>query len=44
MPDRPTERGVRALIGDRVTLGLEMRAGWEPHIRINGVVGVQLGR
>ena len=36
--------GVRALVGDRVTLGLEMRAGWEPHIRINGVVGLQLGR
>ena len=36
--------GVRALVGDRVTLGLEMRAGWEPHIRINAVVGLQLGR
>ena len=36
--------GVRALVGDRVTLGLEMRAGWEPHIRINGGVGLQLGR
>ena len=36
--------GVRALAGDRVTLGLEMRAGWEPHIRINGVIGLQLGR
>jgi hypothetical protein len=36
--------GVRALVGDHVTLGLEMRAGWEPHIRINGVVGLQLGR
>jgi hypothetical protein len=27
-----------------LALGLEMRAGWEPHIRINGVVGLQLGR
>lgn len=36
--------GVRAFVGDRVTLGLEMRVGWEPHIRINGVVGLQLGR
>ena len=36
--------GVRALVGDRVTLGLDMRAGWEPHIRINAVVGLQLGR
>lgn len=36
--------GVRALVGDRATVGIEMRAGWETHIRINGVVGVQLGR
>lgn len=36
--------GVRARVGDRVTLGFEMRAGWEPHIRINGLVGLQLGR
>jgi hypothetical protein len=36
--------GVRALVGDSVALGLEMRMGWEPHIRINGVVGLQLGR
>jgi hypothetical protein len=36
--------GVRALVADRVTLGLEMRVGWEPHIRINGLIGLQLGR
>ncbi len=36
--------GVRALVGERVTLGLEMPVGWEPHIRINGVVGLQLWR
>jgi hypothetical protein len=36
--------GVRALVADRVTLGVEIRAGWEPHIRINGLVGLQLGR
>lgn len=36
--------GVRALVSDRVTLGLEVRAGWEPHVRINGLVGVRLGR
>jgi hypothetical protein len=36
--------GVRALLGDRVTLGLEMRVGWEPHIRINGLIGLQLER
>ena len=36
--------GVRALVADRVTLGLEMRVGWEPHIRINGLIGLQFGR
>ena len=36
--------GVRAFVADRITLGLEMRAGWEPHIRINGVLGFQLER
>jgi hypothetical protein len=36
--------GVRSLVADRVTLGFEMRVGWEPHIRINGLIGLQLGR
>jgi opacity protein-like surface antigen len=36
--------GVRTLVGDRVTLGLEVRVGWEAHIRVNGLVGVRLGR
>jgi len=36
--------GVRAFVGDRVTVGLEVRLGWEPHVRINGLVGLQLGR
>jgi hypothetical protein len=36
--------GVRARVADRVTLGFETRMGWEPHIRINGVIGLQLGR
>ena len=36
--------GVRAFVGDRVTVRLEMRLGWEPHVRINGLVGLQLGR
>jgi hypothetical protein len=36
--------GVRALVADRVTLGFEMRVGWEPHIRINGLIGLQPGR
>jgi hypothetical protein len=36
--------GVRALVADRVTLGFEMRVGWEPHVRINGLIGLQLGQ
>ena len=36
--------GVRAAVGDRVTVGVDARIGWEAHLRINGVVGVRLGR
>ena len=36
--------GVRAPAGDRVTIGVEARLGWEAHIRINGLLGFQLGR
>lgn len=36
--------GVRALLGDRVTVGVDMRIGWELHVRVSGLVGVQLGR
>jgi hypothetical protein len=36
--------GVRALAGDRVTVGIDTRVGWELHVRVNGFVGVQLGR
>ena len=36
--------GVRAAVTDRVTVGVEARAGWETHVRINGTVGVRLGR
>jgi hypothetical protein len=36
--------GVRTLVGDRVTIGVEARVGWELHLRINGLVGLQLGR
>ena len=36
--------GVRALVGDRVTVGIDARVGWELHIRINGLVGLRLGR
>ncbi len=36
--------GVRTLLGDHVTLGIETRSGWETHIRVNGLVGVRFGR
>ena len=36
--------GVRGALGDRVTVGIDTRIGWELHLRINGLVGVRLGR
>jgi len=36
--------GVRAFVGDRVTIGVDMRVGWELHVRVNGLVRLQLGR
>jgi opacity protein-like surface antigen len=36
--------GVRAAAGDRVTIGIDARVGWELHIRVNGFVGIRLGR
>jgi hypothetical protein len=36
--------GVRRLVGNRVTVGVETRIGWETHLRVNGLVGVQLGQ
>lgn len=37
--------GVRAaLAGDRITIGIDARVGWELHVRVNGTVGVRLGR
>ena len=36
--------GVRALAGDRLTVGIDARVGWELHARVNGTVGVRLGR
>jgi hypothetical protein len=35
--------GVRAVIGDRVTIGADVRVGWELHLRINALVGLRLG-
>jgi hypothetical protein len=36
--------GVRALVGKAVIVGAEARVGWELHVRVNGVLGIQLGR
>ena len=36
--------GVRARVGDRTTLGVDVRLGWETHVRVSGVVGIRLGR
>lgn len=36
--------GLRAFVGERVTIGVDARVGWELHLRIGGLVGVQLGR
>lgn len=34
--------GVRAFAGERVTLGIDTRVGWELHLRVNGFVGLRL--
>ena len=34
--------GVRGRVGPRVTLGAEARIGWEPHLRLNAFVGIEL--
>jgi Outer membrane protein beta-barrel domain len=36
--------GVRAAAGDRITVGVDVRIGWELHVRVNGLVGVRLGK
>lgn len=36
--------GVRAPAGDRATIGIEARVGWELHLRVSGLVGLRLGR
>jgi hypothetical protein len=36
--------GVRASVGDRVIIGIDTRVGWELHLRVNGFVGLRLGR
>jgi acetylornithine deacetylase/succinyl-diaminopimelate desuccinylase-like protein len=34
--------GVRAVVSDRVTLGVDARLGWETHVRLNGTIGIRL--
>jgi hypothetical protein len=36
--------GVRARVTDRVAVGVDARVGWEPHIRVGGLLSVRLGR
>ena len=35
--------GVRTALGDRATAGVDVRVGWEMHVRVNGTVGIRLG-
>ena len=32
--------GIRGLVGHRVSIGVDARVGWEPHIRLTGMIGV----
>jgi len=34
--------GVRAALGQRVTVGVDTRVGWELHLRVSGLIGVRL--
>ena len=36
--------GIRTAAGDRLTAGVDLRIGWELHVRINGFIGVPIGR
>lgn len=36
--------GVRALVGETMTAGVDVRIGWELHVRVNGFIGFRLGR
>jgi hypothetical protein len=33
--------GVKAHVGDNLIVGGEVRIGWEPHLRANGIIGVR---
>ncbi len=34
--------GLRAELGNRLVAGVDVRMGWEPHVRVNGLVGWRL--
>ena len=36
--------GIRTILGSRVTLGADLRVGWELHVRVGGTIGVRLGK
>ena len=36
--------GARALVGNRISVGIETRVGWELHLRLSGSIGLRLGR
>jgi len=36
--------GIRSRLGDRVSVGVDARVGWELHIRIGGFVAISVGR
>ena len=36
--------GIRMALGNRVTLGADVRAGWELHLRAGGTIGIRLGK
>ena len=36
--------GIRALLGNRVTLGGDLRIGWELHVRAGATIGIRLGK
>ena len=33
--------GVRVAAGNRVTIGVDARIGWETHVRVNAVAGIR---
>jgi hypothetical protein len=36
--------GVRTLVSETMTAGVDVRVGWETHVRVNGFIGFGFGR